>query len=321
MKQSGIHQASVSNCPVCAHAGAHEFTGRDLMFDGDRTFDYHCCSHCGLIYQHPIPSNEEISQFYPDSYSIYKQPGKTDYSRRMLLTLKNTMGYRDLKIPDKRHFFSGFRKAKPVHNIIPFVPGGVVLDIGCGNGEQLLRLRSIGWRCQGVEFNEKAVAICRQHDLDVYHGDLKSAAFPSESFDFVTANHLIEHVPDPHGLMSEIARVTKPGGAVLIRTPNSQSIGRSWFGRDWFANEVPRHLMLYSSRNLQLLADRYGLQLEKIATPVKPKLLLRSLDYRLGNTGKPMEKRMLMKWLSIFYIPIASLNGRGDELFALFKKR
>jgi len=303
------------------HTGKYEFSGTDLMFSGDKTFDYHRCSSCGLIYQYPIPSNEEISQFYPDAYSIYQQPRQSSYSRRMLLTLKNTMGYNHLEVPEKRRFFASFRRPKPVHNIIPFVPGGAVLDIGCGNGEQLLRLRSIGWRCQGVEFNEKAVAICRQHGLDVHHGDLKSAGFAPESFDFVTANHLIEHVPDPHALMSEIARVTKSGGAVLIRTPNSQSIGRSWFGSDWFANDVPRHLMLYSSRNLQLLAARHGLELEMMATPVKPKLLLRSLDYRLGNTGKPMEKRMLMKWLAMFYIPIASLNGRGDELLALFKKR
>jgi len=291
------------------------------MFGGDETYDYHRCSHCGLIYQHPLPSNEEIAQFYPDSYSIYQQPGKTSYSRRMLQTLKNTMGYHHLEVPEHRRLFASLRRAKPIDNIIPFVPGGAVLDIGCGNGEHLLRLRAIGWRCQGVEFNEKAVAICRQHGLDVHHGDIESAGFSSESFDFVTANHLIEHVPDPHALMDEIARVTKPGGAVLIRTPNSQSIGRRWFGNYWFANEVPRHLMLYSAQNLQLLAARHGLQLEMMATPVKPKLLLRSLDYRLGNTAKPLEKRMLMKWLSRFYIPFASLKGRGDELFAMFKKR
>jgi len=250
MRQADRYKMQVSTCPICEQIGNYDFSGTDLMFGGDKVFNYHRCSNCGLIYQYPIPSNEEISRFYPDSYSIYQQPDKKGYSKRVLLSLKNTMGYNRLEVPASQNFFARIRKAKPITNIIPFVPDGAVLDIGCGNGEHMLRLRSIGWRCQGVEFNEKAVAICREHGLDVHHGDIESAGFSPESFDFVTANHLIEHAPDPHALMGEIARVTKPGGTVLIRTPNSQSIGRSWFGSYWFANEVPRHLILYAPQNL-----------------------------------------------------------------------
>ena len=53
---------------------------------------------------------------------------------------------------------------------------------------------------------------------------------------------------------------------------------------------------------------------------MKPKLVLRSLDYRLGNRGRPSEKRKLRKWLSKLYVPLAKATGRGDELFALFRK-
>jgi len=208
-----------------------------------------------------------------------------------------------------------------VADVVPWIAGGSVLDVGCGNGEYLLRLRSIGWRCQGVEFSDKAVAICRDHGLEVFHGDLASAAFPSDSFDLVTAHHLIEHVPDPHELMSEIARLTRRGGSVLIRTPNSQALGRAWFGTWWYANDVPRHLFLYSAKNLEMLAARHGLERIRMDTPVKPKLVLRSLDYRFDNRGKPSKKRKLRKWLSKLYVPLAKAAGRGDELFAIFRKR
>jgi 2-polyprenyl-3-methyl-5-hydroxy-6-metoxy-1,4-benzoquinol methylase len=273
-----------------------------------------------LIYQHPIPSKEEIAAFYPASYSIYSEPERTYFSRRKLQTLKETLGYQHIEVSEKRGFPDSFRPAKPVLDVAPYVEAGSVLDIGCGSGEYLLRLQSIGWECQGVEFNDKAVSICRSNGLNVFHGDLLSANFGSESFDFVTAHHLIEHAPDPHELVSEISRITKPGGSVLIRTPNSESLGRSWFGTNWFANDVPRHIFLYSEKNLRMLASKYGLRLDSLQKPVKTKLLLKSLDYKLNNRGTASKKRKIRKYLSRLYIPAAKLSGRGDELFAFFTK-
>ena len=290
------------------------------MFGGSTLYSYHRCTDCDLIYQHPIPSKEEIAAFYPASYAVYSEPERTLFSRRELQTLKETLGYQHLEVSGKRGFLDNLGPAKPVLDVIPYVEAGSALDIGCGSGEYLLRLQSIGWQCQGVEFNDKAVSICRSNGLKVFHGDLNSASFDSESFDFVTAHHLIEHAPDPHELVSEISRITKPGGSVLIRTPNSESLGRSWFGTNWFANDVPRHIFLYSEKNLRLLANEYGLRLDSLRKPVKPKLVLKSLDYKLDNRGVPSKKRKIRKYLSSLYIPAVKLSGRGDELFALFTK-
>ncbi|MDT8388237.1 MAG: class I SAM-dependent methyltransferase [Thiogranum sp.] len=310
---------NASSCPVCAGPGKYDFSGNDLMFEGQRMFDYHRCQSCGLVYQHPMPANDEIAEFYPDSYSIYSEPAQPWFPPRALRTLKDKLGYSHLKV--KGSALEMLLPGKAVPEVAPFIPAGKALDIGCGNGEFLLRLQSIGWTCQGVEFNDKAVGICRSHGLQVFHGDLKSAGFEAGTFDFVTANHLIEHVPDPHELMREIARITKPGGRVLIRTPNSESLGRSWFGTYWFANDIPRHLILYAKRNLQMLAARHGLEPELITTPVKPKIVLKSLDYKLGNRGTPSKKRKLRKWLARLYIPAAKVTGRGDELFVMLVKR
>jgi len=313
-------QISTSVCPLCQAQGSFDFSGTDLMFRGSTSYSYHRCTDCNLIYQHPIPSIEEISAFYPESYSVYSEPERTLFSRRELQTLKETLGYRHLEVSEKRGFLDKLGLARPVLDVVPCVEAGSVLDVGCGSGEYLLRLQSIGWKCQGVEFNDKAVSICRSHGLNIFHGDLLSASFDSESFDFVTAHHLIEHVPDPHELVSEISRITKPGGSVLIRTPNSESLGRSWFGTDWFANDVPRHIFLYSEKNLRMLASKYSLRLDSLRKPVKPKLLLKSLDYKFNNRGTPSKKRKIRKYLARLYIPAARLSGRGDELFALFTK-
>ncbi len=308
-----MNQDTTSTCPLCSGTGTAAFSCTDLMFSGDRMFHYHQCNDCGLIYQQPFPDEIDIAGFYPENYNIYTEPTHTTFSASKRLYLNTRLGYTHLDT-------TGASRPRIVNEVIPWVPNGKLLDIGCGNGEYLLRMKSIGWQCTGVEFNDQAASICRKHNLDVFQGDLATANFDDASFDFVTAHHLIEHVPDPHALMKQIARITRPGGFVLIRTPNSESLGRKFFGRYWFANEVPRHLLLYSEHNLKLLAGKYGLQCSRTLRPVKPKLVLRSLEYKLGNPGKPLEKVALFKWLSKLYIPAARLSRRGDELFMLFTR-
>jgi 2-polyprenyl-3-methyl-5-hydroxy-6-metoxy-1,4-benzoquinol methylase len=313
-------QNLTSICPICHAQGKHEFSSADLMFGGTKPYDYHRCTACGVIYQHPLPDNEEIAGFYPESYIVYCQPSRIEFDAVQKAVLKHRYGYDNLTTSWPAAVFAQLAPAARIPEVIPRIEGGTVLDIGCGNGEYLLRLRSIGWNCKGVEFNETAVSICRQHGLDIHHGDLKSANFESGSFDFVTAHHLLEHVPDPHELVGEIARILKPGGTLLIRTPNSNALGRAWFGNNWYANDVPRHLFLYSEHNLERLANDHGLTLIALSKPAKPKLVLKSLDYQTGNKGKPSKKRKIRKWLANLYVPAAKLTGRGDELFALFSK-
>jgi len=308
-----MNQDTTSTCPVCGGTGKVDFSSTDLMFGGDKVFYYHHCSDCGLVYQHPVPKEADIAAFYPENYIVYIEPTRTRFSARERLYLKNRLGYTHLEAPASS-------RPRTVDDVIPWVPNGKLLDIGCGNGEYLLRMKSIGWQCKGVEFNDKAVSICRSHGLDIFQGDLAAANFEDASFDFVTAHHLIEHVPDPHTLMKEITRITRPGGSVLIRTPNSESLGRNFFGRHWYANDVPRHLYLYSEDNLKLLASQHGLECSRTLKPVKPKLVLRSLDYKLGNRGKPSKKRKIRKWASKLYIPAAKFTHRGDELFMLFTR-
>lgn len=309
-----------SSCRICGSEGRHDFTGRDLMFGGTRPFEYHRCSGCGLIYQHPLPDSDEIAGFYPESYSVYRDPERTTFDRRELAALKRRSGYHHLEVPPSRSRCRPGR-SRSVSDVPPWVPGGKALDVGCGNGEYALRLKSIGWQCRGVEFNPLAASICRAHGLDVFQGELQAAGFEDDSFDFVSAHHLIEHARDPNDLMREIARIVKPGGRVLIRTPNSESLGRRWFGRWWYANDVPRHLFLFSERNLALLAARFGLEPLFSRKPVKAKLLLRSLDYRWGSSGRPAKKRPALKWLSRAYVPLARTVGGGDELFMMLEKR
>jgi SAM-dependent methyltransferase len=144
---------------------------------------------------------------------------------------------------------------------LPRVAGGEVLDVGCGGGAFLERMRELGWRTLGVEPDPRAVEVARvRRGLDVRSGTLEEQRFEGARFDAVTSSHVIEHVHDPLGFLRECARVTKPGGRVVVVTPNTGSLGRRRLGAGWIGLDPPRHLHLFSRDTLRRLAERANLR-------------------------------------------------------------
>jgi SAM-dependent methyltransferase len=89
-------------------------------------------------------------------------------------------------------------------------------------------------------------------------GSLENTRFPDQSFDAVTLNQVIEHVHDPVSLIRECLRILKPGGKLVLATPNIESFGHQIFGRNWSHLDSPRHLMLFSMKTLRECAVRAG---------------------------------------------------------------
>ncbi|MDH7568161.1 MAG: methionine biosynthesis protein MetW [Armatimonadota bacterium] len=99
-------------------------------------------------------------------------------------------------------------------------PGAQVLDLGCGDGLLLERLRrEKGVKGRGVERNPRAVLACMRRGIPVFQGDLDEglADFPDKSFDVVVISHTLQQVNTPHQLLREAARV---GKEVIVGFPN-----------------------------------------------------------------------------------------------------
>jgi 2-polyprenyl-3-methyl-5-hydroxy-6-metoxy-1,4-benzoquinol methylase len=282
-------------------------------------YDYSECTACSTVFQTPIPTPAQIASFYPESYNPYK-PGK-DKSKNELekAVLRTKYGYTHIesKAPDWLGHVAGLLLYK---DSTPFSNHGKLLDIGCGGGKYLRSMQRLGWNVEGVEFNSSAVQTCSDMGLTVYQGELSDAAIEDCTYDVVTARHVLEHIPEPQQFIEEIFRILKPGGLMILRTPNSKALGRNWFGTNWFANDVPRHLILFSPDNLRLLAKNIGFIHKKSMTFSSPKIILNSWDYLRNNQGKPSKKRKLRRILARFYVAATALSGRGDEIFSIFKK-
>lgn len=307
-------------CPICNQSGKYSYTGQDLLHGIPGEFIYAECMTCGAIYQVPMPKPDQIASFYPGQYDPYR-PGKAkerNFLEKSVLRATYDYHHLDSILPDwigKQAGMVAYRDS------IPFTENGRLLDIGCGGGKFLLSMQQLGWQAEGVEFNKSAVETCRQSGLKVFHGEISGASYLDNSFDVVTARHVIEHIAEPSSFLAEIYRILKPSGIMVLKTPNSHALGRKWFGTNWFPNDVPRHLILYSPVNLRLLAEKHGFCEKNIQTFSTPKCILNSWDYLRGSQqGRPSKKCKWRRMLARFYVIAANSIHRGDEIFAIYEK-
>src|SRR5205823_6579184 len=95
-----------------------------------------------------------------------------------------------------------------------------------------------------------------ENGVQVAVGSLAQAAFPARSFDIVTLFHVMEHVANPREVLSEVSRILKPDGVLVLQVPNIDSWQFRAFGAKWYGLDIPRHVIDYSkAAMLRLLAD------------------------------------------------------------------
>jgi SAM-dependent methyltransferase len=135
---------------------------------------------------------------------------------------------------------------------------GRILDIGCGSGDTLVLLQSVGWDVYGVDIDPGAIRVARKRglrnvDLGTYE-DLKR--YPDDFFDAIRLYHVIEHLDDPSKCLKLARQKLKAGGELIIGTPNAQSIAARIFKQYWYNLDCPRHLHLFSPKTLGTLLMR-----------------------------------------------------------------
>ncbi len=160
--------------------------------------------------------------------------------------------------------------------------GGTVMDVGCGNGFLLYQFRRSFNELVGLEFSDARLQQARVN-LDglnfrpVLGSGEQMSEIASESVDQVISADVIEHVPDVYLATKEMYRVLKPGGCLVINTPNvafikkrlllllgrfpSTSQANEGLGSDVLFDGG--HLHYFTFRSLRLLLEREGFIVEK----------------------------------------------------------
>jgi 2-polyprenyl-3-methyl-5-hydroxy-6-metoxy-1,4-benzoquinol methylase len=205
----------------------------------------------------PRPAAAEIAGFYTRYYTHAsagdRQTAPPRFSGRgVSRLLRRLLAW---ALPWKRaHYLSDNR-------YLAGLPAGRLLDVGCGSGDFLHWMARLGWQAHGIDFDEAAVrAAGRFPGVDVRLGDLNSQNFSADYFDAITLSDVIEHLPNPEQVIRECLRILRPGGRIVIATPNIDSFGHRFFGRHWRGLEPPRHLFLYSASALKKMAKLAGFE-------------------------------------------------------------
>jgi SAM-dependent methyltransferase len=141
------------------------------------------------------------------------------------------------------------------------------LEIGCGYGYLLDEARAYFDRRVGTDFSAEAAATARGTSADVFVGGIEQV--PSGwRFDCVLAIQVIEHVYEPLLFVERLANHTKPGGHIVLATPDIGGALRKTLGRNWPSFKVPEHVMYFDFPTLSALMSRAGLrQIRRLPYP------------------------------------------------------
>ena len=314
-------------CPVCSSGG--KILYRDLpdrLFGADGLWNFRRCDPgCDTLWLDPIPA--ELKEVY-ELYHTHTGPPPADRSsreaflRRLYRPIKNgylraDLGYRDGIGP------SWWQALAPLAFLHPAgadaiagdamflpapTPGARLLEIGCGNGAMLEKMRARGWDVEGVEFNPDCVELVRMRGIKCHARDIRELALPASSFDAIYMGHVIEHLYQPRNLLRECARVLKPDGELRMSTPNAASWGHRHFQHDWRGLEAPRHLQIFTPQTLRRLTEESGFGQCRVRTTN------RSAWYMLGMSAAVRSAREETSSHEAAMLSMVSLRALSYEL-------
>ena len=268
-----------------------------------RSYDYHRCLGCGLVSTLPYPSIEQIEAHYRAKFTdgnyrnllCYSTPYRSVYAH----FLKTLQGY-------------AMRQARPIQR---------VLDVGCFTGDFLQLCQDSGYEARGVELQEEAARIANRKlgSGSVFHGRIQD--FPSDAvFDVVSLLGVIEHVQAPDELLDRCSALLRPGGILLVQTPDASTGQARLLGKYWPPFAPVEHIHLFSRQALRLALEERGYGAIEFGRHVKR--LPVDYFYRQMESFGPEFHRLLKPLMSVLPQPLKNMRIPlyGGEMIAVARK-
>jgi SAM-dependent methyltransferase len=233
-------------CYLCG-SGEHDdfITAEDDLTGRPGRFRFVTCRACGLAYQNPRLTLARVADFYDDNYIAHRK--RRDWG---VLT----------PLFDRAMAKLDADKERLVASYCPLTSSTAVLDVGCGSGSFLQRLRRRhGVQAAGLDFKDLSSSPFLEgvafHRGLFYEVDLEPARF-----DVVTMWHFLEHDYDPLRSLRTARRLLRPGGRLVVEVPRLDSRTFRWFGHRWPGLQAPQHTTLLDRAHLVAMTQAAGFE-------------------------------------------------------------
>ena len=277
------------NCPYCNTESRLYFQSKDYNRNiTQEIFDHYRCSQCGLIFIMPVPVN--LADYYPESYHFVPESSE--------------------------HLEEG---SKPEHYKIEIVQGfvdnGRLLEIGPSYGSFAYLAKKAGFEVEAIEMNARCCQFLNKViGVNAINSDDPIAILGQmKPYDVIALWHVIEHLPDPWTILNAICASLKPGGIVVLATPNPSSFQFNIMGYRWPHVDAPRHLILIPMRLLAKRLEALGMKAELITTTDQGSIgwNLFGWEFFFANFSSQLYLKKVL---------IEKIEGKGSAYTMVFRK-
>jgi len=285
--ESGCGWESVEHCPVCGSAEAEP----ELDVHGNLLVK---CAGCEARYHTKIPA---------DLNDIYQAYDHSPHSK----------GISDEHFNYRKERF-GTERVRLLQRFCGDLAEKTLLDVGCGIGDFLAAAKEACKRCIGTEFSHNLRELAKEKTgLEIYSDPLET--FPEQNIDIITAIDVIEHIPAPVVFLRAASNLLKPGGHIMLYTPNFDSFSIKVMGNYSSLLNGTGHVVLFNHTSLKHLGKLAGL--EVIHTETRGLDINSIMSFQLYKKGKFDE--FLNQWKEELQAMIDASES-ADYLRVIYKK-
>jgi SAM-dependent methyltransferase len=207
------------------------------------------CRGCGLERLTPQPTPQELEALYGEAYFESSDPASPGYAAYGAME-HAIASAADVQLQTLPEFASISHDRR-------------LLDVGCGYGTFVARAADAGWNAHGFDVSSSAAeAALERYGVHVRVGDFASDGAGHALYDVITMWDAIEHFPDPVRALRSAYAALKPGGRLVLSTPDVTCWDARLLGRHWYGyTKVPEHLWFFSRTTLQHLGEQVGFEL------------------------------------------------------------
>ncbi len=292
------------NCPVCNHSNSQiALESQDYSLT-QTFFSIVHCANCSLRFTSPVPSQDEIGQYYQFKEYISHTDVKEGWMNQMYHFVRTkTLAQKTKWV---QSLFTGHK--------------GHLLDIGAGTGAFAHAMQQKAWKVTGLEPD----AATRAKALEIHKLNLQSTEAIFEllenEYEVITMWHVLEHVHALKPYLHQCYKSLKYNGRLIIAVPNYTSFDAKYYQKYWAAYDLPRHLYHFSPKAMTRLLNEIGFDLVSIRPMWYDSFYVSLLSEKYKQSGKlgMLVAGVIGLLSNLFALKDAS---KGSSIIYEFKKK